>query len=76
VSFRWTPKKYRVVMEHTITITNEVIVRGAASFQEAEGAACLRWKKYPTNESDRRHIAVTMTPTKFTTTKLEEKMND
>ncbi len=65
-------KRYRIVMEHTLVITNTVDVV-ENSFIEAEGlAAACRWKKYPTNEKDRTHTCVTMSPVKFTTTKIDE----
>ena len=64
--------KYRIIMEHTLVITNEVLVRHK-SFAEAEGvAAAIYWKKYPTNKMDREHTCVTMTPTKFTTTRVDD----
>lgn len=61
---------YRVTMEHTITVVNTMEVR-AIDLDLAESFAAHRWKMMPTNEADRKHMRTSISPTKFTTTKLE-----
>jgi len=58
---------FSITITHTLTV-KQTYWSHSPTIQQAEGFAAMKWKKYPTNASDREHTIVSCGPVAFSTT--------